>query len=200
MEPKGIKKEMEITAIERGSNFMTTEELRKEAERQRRIATSFRLAFQAEQVLEDHPQRSLLLSVEALNVIVKMGESRVWAAEQALRNALAHCGGLPLIGHEDGITSVAISPDNRWVVTGSEDMTARLWDLTNKDRTVSAIVLRGHADRVNAVAISPDSHWLVTASCDATVRIWDLTQTDPGAHSIILRGHKDHVWVLAISH
>ena len=34
-----------------------------------------------------------------------------------------------LRGHEDAIAAVAISPDNRWLVTGSRDKTARLWDL-----------------------------------------------------------------------
>jgi WD40 repeat protein len=34
-----------------------------------------------------------------------------------------------LRGHEGPVTAVAISPDNRWLVTGSADKTARLWDL-----------------------------------------------------------------------
>jgi WD40 repeat protein len=32
-----------------------------------------------------------------------------------------------LRGHDYAVRAVAISPDNRWVVTGSEDNTARLW-------------------------------------------------------------------------
>ena len=34
-----------------------------------------------------------------------------------------------LKGHTDWIGSVAISSDGPWLVTGSEDKTARLWDL-----------------------------------------------------------------------
>jgi WD40 repeat protein len=38
-----------------------------------------------------------------------------------------------LRGHEGPVNAVAISPDNRWVVTGSDDETARLWLLQMKD-------------------------------------------------------------------
>jgi formylglycine-generating enzyme required for sulfatase activity len=69
---------------------------------------------------------------------------------------------------------VAISPDSRWLVTGSEDKTARLWDLTAKDPAAAPIVLRGHEAAISCVAISPDSRWLVTGSGDMTARLWQL--------------------------
>ena len=69
-----------------------------------------------------------------------------------------------LRGHEDAVNAVAISPDNRWVVTGSYDKTARLWDLSAKDPAANPVVLRGHEGAVNAVAISPDNRWVVTGS------------------------------------
>jgi WD40 repeat protein len=49
---------------------------------------------------------------------------------------------------------VATSPDERWLVTGSEDKTARLWDLTAKDPAANPVVLRGHDGKVSAAAIS----------------------------------------------
>lgn len=36
---------------------------------------------------------------------------------------------LVLRGHESTVRSVTISTDNRWVLTGSADNTARLWDV-----------------------------------------------------------------------
>ena len=44
----------------------------------------------------------------------------------------------------DPVYAVAISPDNRWLVTGSYDKTARLWDLKAKDPAANPVVLRGH--------------------------------------------------------
>ncbi len=57
---------------------------------------------------------------------------------------------------------VAISPDGRWLVTGSEDKTARLWDLAAKDPAGSSVVLQGHEAGVIVIAISEDSRRLVT--------------------------------------
>ena len=52
-----------------------------------------------------------------------------------------------LRGHDGWVTAVAISPDNRWLVTGSSDKTARLWDLSAKDPAANPVVLRGHDGR-----------------------------------------------------
>jgi WD40 repeat protein len=94
---------------------------------------------------------------------------------------------------------VAISPDNRWVVTGSDDKTARLWDLSAKDPAANPVVLRGQEGPVNAVAISPDNRWVVTGSDDNTAWLWDLRAKDPAANPVVLRGHESGVNAVAIS-
>jgi WD40 repeat protein len=73
---------------------------------------------------------------------------------------------------------VAISPDNRWLVTGSDDRTARLWNLRAQDPGANPVALRGHRGAVNALAISFDSRWLVTASWDDAARLWPLQVND----------------------
>ena len=42
------------------------------------------------------------------------------------------------------VDALAISPDGRWLVTGSGDKTARLWDLTAAEPEKTARVLAGH--------------------------------------------------------
>ena len=145
-----------------------------------------------------YPQRSLLLAVEAVKVEQPLHGIRVAADEQSLREALGFIGGR-LVAKADGpITTVAISLDNHWLVTGSNDRTACLWDLSAKDPAANPVVLRGHYGSVWVVGISPDNHWLVTGSYDKTARLWDLSAKDPAANSVVLHGHADRVSALEI--
>jgi WD40 repeat protein len=58
------------------------------------------------------------------------------------------------------------------VVTGSDDSTARVWDLSGA--TPAATVLEGHRGHVRSVAFSPDGKRVVTGSDDKTARVWDI--------------------------
>ena len=42
----------------------------------------------------------------------------------------AHAVRFTLVGHRDYLSSVAISPDNRLIATGSGDNSARVWDIS----------------------------------------------------------------------
>lgn len=110
-------------------------------------------------------------------------------------------GGQPIVlrGHLGPVLSVAITPDCRWVVTGSEDKTVRLFDLTSNCPAASQVVLRGHAGPVTSIAVSPDGRWMATGSHDQTVRLWDLTTPQPGSRATVLNGHKGGVHSVAIS-
>ena len=107
--------------------------------------------------------------------------------------------GVVLRGHEGAIYTVAISPDGRWLVTGSEDHTARVWDLQAADVAASAVDLSGHKDGITALAISPDGRWLVTGSGDDTAQVWDLHAPDVAASAVVLRGHEGAIYAVAIS-
>ena len=66
---------------------------------------------------------------------------------------------------------VSFSPDNRFVATGSNDNTARVWDVrTGKLRATFS----GHSGDINCLAFSPDGKILATASDDGSVRLWDM--------------------------
>ncbi len=58
-----------------------------------------------------------------------------------------------LKGHTDAVDNLAFSPDGRYLASGSNDQTVRLWDVNQMKETH---VLRGHGDFIYAVAFSPD--------------------------------------------
>ena len=76
-----------------------------------------------------------------------------------------------LEGHTDGIYSIGFSPDGTTLVSGSEDRTVRLWDVTRQPKDPKA-TLSDHGDGVYSVAFSPDGTRLASGSGDGSVRIW----------------------------
>ena len=162
------------------------------------MAHALRLAAQSQHVLGEHPQRSLLLALEALETTLRHGEPRLAAAETALRDGLAIVGGRPLPGHARPVSRILISPNGRWLASASSDRTVRLWDLTADDPAAAPLVLRGHEAVTASLAFSPDSRWLVDAGWDK-VRLWDLTADDPAANPIEYPGPAQNVWAVAIS-
>ena len=73
------------------------------------------------------------------------------------------------------VYALAISPNSRWLVTGGDDNTARLWDLRSKNPAADPMVLRGHDGAIMRVAFSADSRLIASASQDWTVRVWDVS-------------------------
>ena len=77
-------------------------------------------------------------------------------------------------GHSGYVTAVAWSPDGHHILTASNDGTARIWDATTGDNTLTLT----HTNSLSVVAWSPDGHHILTGSEDGTVRIWDATTGD----------------------
>lgn len=78
-------------------------------------------------------------------------------------------------GHGKSISCIAMTA--RLLLTGSEDMTVRMWALTPEHGPLGEEVrtLRGHGDTVTAIVpVGPEGANLVTASIDSTIRLWDM--------------------------
>jgi WD40 repeat protein len=96
-------------------------------------------------------------------------------------------------GHTSVVTSIAFSPNGKTVVSGSEDITLRLWDV-GSGREVKTI--KGHTNSVTSIAYSPDGKTLISGSSDNTLRLWDVTT---GLEVKTFNGHKNSVTSVAYS-
>jgi WD40 repeat protein len=74
---------------------------------------------------------------------------------------------LRLTGHTGDVVHCAISPDGRWLVTGSRDKTARIWDA---DSGQCLHVLRHEG--IPHGAFSADGRWLATVAREE-LRVWN---------------------------
>ena len=87
-----------------------------------------------------------------------------------------------LRGHEDNVRAVVVSPDGRFVISGSggsntsdstrpPDQTIRVW---NMETGQLERVLEGHRGDITALTTTPDGTRLISASSDDTIGVWDL--------------------------
>lgn len=76
-----------------------------------------------------------------------------------------------LHGHTDAVTALAWSPEGRFLLSGSEDCTARIWDTTTRE---CVCTIGDHVGAVWGVAFHPHGHDCATVSEDGTLRVFEL--------------------------
>ena len=96
-------------------------------------------------------------------------------------------------GHTGGIRSIAVSNDGKFLASGGEDYTIRIWE-TQTGNLVRT--LEGHQDWVNDLAFSPDGKYLVSGSFDGTGKIWDVASGEIHAP---LSGNPGTIFAVAFS-
>jgi|GEM_PF-1021325 len=72
--------------------------------------------------------------------------------------------------HGGEVSSLAYSPDGRYLASASWDFTVKIWDASGGE---PIRVLSGHKYQISTVKFSPDGELVATASCDGTARIWE---------------------------
>jgi G protein beta subunit-like protein len=91
---------------------------------------------------------------------------------------------LTLEGHTSNVTSIGFQKDGRFLYSGSEDGTVKIWDLRNQNYSRSFEC--GAA--VNSVTLRADRDELISADSNGCVKIWDLggsgclATLQPGLH------------------
>ena len=74
--------------------------------------------------------------------------------------------------HDKEINSVAISPNDALIATGSQDRLIKIWD---RQTLKLVATLKGHKRGIWSVEFSPVDKCLVSASADRTIKIWSLS-------------------------
>lgn len=95
--------------------------------------------------------------------------------------------------HKTAVSQVIISPDNKKIVSGTEDSMIYIWE-TNSGNLL--YTLEAHSGRVNALAITPNSNLLVSGDADGTLNFWSLKK---GVLLDSLTVHTGAITTIAIS-
>lgn len=102
---------------------------------------------------------------------IETWEGRAWLCPQF--PVLSQPGGSlrRILGsHRAPVTALAVTPDGKRILSGSEDGILRVWSI-KEGRELRTLV--GHASRITAIAVAPDGR-CATASDEPGIKLWDL--------------------------
>jgi WD40 repeat protein len=118
--------------------------------------------------------------------------SQIWFPHWIARSKSALLE-MTLTGHKGSLQAVALTSDQRKVVSGGVDGSLNVWNLeTGK----AELTLTGHMGGVFAVAVTPDGQRVISGAGNGTLHVWNL---DTGKAEKTLRGHTGTVQALAVT-
>lgn len=108
--------------------------------------------------------------------------------------------------HPGGIRAVSFMPDAKWALSGGNDRTLRLWDVSFSRWMLNGGPIRiftGHTNDVRAVCVSKDGKHLASGSADTTVKLWAVNKSERlrtfrghtgGVTSVCFDSHGKHLF------
>ena len=138
-----------------------------EAQSQEKIALARQIAAQAQSIFMTGNSKQMiavLLALQSMNMYPSI------EAVQVLQNSTI-ARSVSNMHHENMVGTIAFSPDGKYVVSGSWDRSARVWDAFSGGE----IARMPHEGNVISVVFSPNSKYIASGSWDNTARVWEAT-------------------------
>jgi len=114
------------------------------------------------------------------------------SGDTIILNAITGSQVAVLSGHDDCVNSLTFSLDGSMVVSGSDDQTAKLWDI----QTGGVIKTYDHTSPVSSVSISPDNTTLASGCWDGSINLWGIWT---GAHFCTIDWHSERITSVSFS-
>jgi WD40 repeat protein len=163
---------------------------REEAQHQALIASVRELAAASNLNLAVDPERSILLSLQAVTLTNAAGEPPLLEAQDALHQAVQTSRAqLTLRGHTHELTGLTFSPDGTRLATISDDGSVKIWDAASGQELVTIPIKITVPNLYHILSFSPDGKQLA-ASDGNFAKVWNA---DSGQELLTLTGHTDQV-------
>jgi WD40 repeat protein len=112
-----------------------------------------------------------LADISTINISPDGQFALIGLADKAIYLALQYGKTLYAFDHDDRVMASDISNSGQYALTGSEDQTAKLWDLTTGELKYSW----QHHNKLSIVAISKDDKYALTNAALSQTRLWKIS-------------------------
>ncbi len=96
-------------------------------------------------------------------------------------------GGVGSPVSDDGIFSISLSADSKYLLSGSYDKTLTLWDAMTGRRLRD---FEGHTGYVKSVSLSADGRYALSGSRDKTLKFWETDLYNAYKAELQITGYK----------
>ncbi|XP_037718084.1 transcription initiation factor TFIID subunit 5 [Drosophila subpulchrella] len=120
---------------------------------------------------------------------LKVLDTGMAGVDKGMLDPNSKCTKRTLYGHQGPVYGCSFNPDDRFLLSCSEDFTVRLWCLLSWS---CVVIYPGHLAPVCHVVFAPMGYYFATASGDCTARVWMQDNRKPAR---ILIGHLDELAV-----